>query len=60
LGNVETLPDQEELLNAKSMPEVNALLKTNQIDIEGLHQLAKIQLENGNTNLALSILMLDK
>ena len=60
LGNIETLPDQQELLKAKSMPEVEALLKTNQIDIEGLHQLAKLQLEKGNTNLALSILMLDE
>ncbi len=60
LGNVETLPGQEGLLHAKSMPEVDAILKTNPIDNEGLHQLAKIQLEKGNTNLALSILMLDE
>jgi flavin reductase (DIM6/NTAB) family NADH-FMN oxidoreductase RutF len=59
LGNVEQMPDEELLQQARKLPKVQIALSSSGLQQQTmLHYLAKEQLDFGNTSLALAILML--
>ncbi len=58
LGNLETLPNDEDIEKLKSNTEVAELLESEQKSLNSFHQLAKKMLEHNETDKAMGVLLI--